>query len=109
MNKEIENKIDEIIEYIKNSNSYKKYLLSYELLSNRDDLKTIIDNIKKYQQEIIKNKSKEQELELKINKCLDILNNDPTYLEYTNYLNEVNNMLVIFENKLNKYFYDVFN
>ena len=72
-------------------------------------LKELINKIKKYQKEIVNDKSKEKELDLKIQNCLDILNEDPLYLEYLRYLEEVNNYLNIFENKLNKYFFDLFN
>ena len=34
---------------------------------------------------------------------------EPSYLEYQNYQEEINNLLTIFENKINKYFFDVFN
>ena len=109
MNKEIEEKVLEIVNYIKNSNSYKNYLKACELLNKNQELLTLIENIKKYQKEIVRNKEKKVELEKQINEKLAILNSDPIYLEYINYQDEVNNMLIIFENKINKYFYDVFN
>jgi len=109
LTKEIEGKITEIITYIKETNSYKNYIKAKELLNSNQELLTLIEDIKKYQKEIVKNPNKKEELESKINQNLSVLNNDPLYLEYTNYQDEVNNMLTIFENKLNKYFYDVFN
>ena len=109
MNKELNNKLDEIIEYIKNTDSYQNYLKAKELLDKREDLKEIISNIKILQKEIIKNPSKKKELELELNEKIKLLESDITYLEYNNYLSEVNNMLAILENKLNKYFDDVFN
>ena len=107
MNKEISNKIDEIINYIKESNSYKNYLKAKELLDSRDDLKEIIANVKKYQKQLVKSYNKEIEKEL--NRNLDILNSDYNYIEYNRYLEEVNNLLNIFKNRINKYFEDVFN
>lgn len=110
MNKEeILEKVEEIVDYIKSSDVYKNYLKSRELLSLDKELVNLIDNIKKYQQEIVKNINKKEELELKIKENLNILNESPTYLEYLNYQEELNNMLTIFENKINKYFIDVFN
>lgn len=109
MSKEIENKLEEIINYIKESISYQNYLKSKELLEQRKDLIEIINEIKKLQKEIVKNPKNKNELDNKIKEKLEILNNDITYVQYSNYLEEVNNMLIIFENKLNKYFYDVFN
>ena len=107
MNKEIDDKLDEIIKFIKESDSFKNYLKAKEILDTRDDLKIKIQNVKKMQKEIIKHKDKLLETEL--NNLINDLNNDITYNEYNKYLIEVNNMLAIFEDKLNKYFYDVFN
>ena len=109
MNKEIEEKVDNIIDYIKNSNNYKNYLKAKEILNTREDLKELIEDIKRIQKEIIRNPNKKEELEIKLKKKIELLENDITYNEYNNYLSEVNNMLAIFENKINKYFDDVFN
>jgi cell fate (sporulation/competence/biofilm development) regulator YmcA (YheA/YmcA/DUF963 family) len=109
LNKEIENKLNEIIDYIENTDSYKNYLKSREKLEQNPQLITLIETIKKLQQQLVKNPSKKCELDKKINEYLDILQSNPTYLEYTEYLEDVNNMLNIFENKINKYFYDIFN
>lgn len=109
LNKELNDKLDNIVNYIKESNSYQNYLKAKELLNKDEKLKEKFKSIKKYQKEIVKNPSKKKELEKKIQECLDELNKSPLYTEYLGYLEEVNNMLNIFENKLNKYFYDLFN
>ena len=110
MNKEeILEKVEEIVKFIKTSDIYKNYLKSKELLSLDKELINLIEDIKKYQKEIVKNINKKEELELKIKENLDILNENPIYLEYLNYQEELNNILTIFENKINKYFEDVFN
>ena len=109
LNKEILDKVEEIVGYIKDTPEYKNYLKAKELLSHDTELTTLIEKVKKYQKEIVNNKNKESELELKINECLDTLNSSPLYIEFMNYQTDVNNMLTIFENKINKYFDDVFN
>ena len=107
LNKEIDDKLNEIIKFIKESDSFKNYLKAKEILETREDLKDKIEKIKKLQKKLIKYKDKDLEIEL--NNLLNDLNNDITYSEYNKNLIEVNNMLSIFEEKLNKYFYDVFN
>ena len=110
MNKEeILEKVDEIVNYIKTSDVYKNYLKAKDLISLDKELVNLIEDIKKYQKEIVKNITKKDELELKIKENLDILNENPTYLEYLNYQEKLNNLLTIFENKINKYFEDVIN
>ena len=108
-NKEIEAKVLEIVDYIKESEDYKKYLKARELIESDQRLMEIISLVKKYQKEIVKNPFKKKELEEKIADCLEILNSDPTYLEYLTLQEEINNLLIIFENKINKYFESVFN
>ena len=108
MNKEILEKVDNIVNYIKESKSYQNYLKSQEILSNQKDLLEIIDNIKKVQKEFVKN-PKNKELQFKLEELNNKLQDDITYNQYNEYLKEVNNMLAIFENKINKYFDDVFN
>lgn len=109
MNKELEDKLDEIILYIKDTESYNNFLKAKEKLNQRDDLKIIIEKIKKLQQQMIKYPNKGKELEIELNDNLKILENDFDYVQYNNYLIEVNNLLNIFENKINKYFEDIFN
>ena len=109
LNKDIESKVDNIINYIKNTESYKNYLKSKELLDKRDDLKELICDIKKLQKNIVKNPHDKKELQKELDRKVKILEEDFVYNEYTNSLSEVNNMLAILENKLNKYFDDVFN
>ena len=108
LNKEILAKVSEIVDFIKETSEYKNYLKARELLSKDKELMSLINDIKKYQKEIVKG-SKTKELEEKIADCLEKLNSSPLYNEYCNYQEEVNNMLTIFENKINKYFDDVFN
>jgi len=108
-NKEILKKVDEIVLYIKNTKAYQDYLKAESLLQDDANVCELIEKIKRYQKELVNNKGKKDELELKINDCLNKLNTNPIYLEYKENQDEINNMLVIFENKLNKYFTDIFN
>ena len=102
---EFENKV---ANYIKKTDCFKNYIKAKEILEARDDLKDIIKNIKKNQQKIVKNPKLKNELEKIINENLEVLESDITYLSYKNSLDEVNNLLTIFENKINKYFDEVF-
>ena len=109
VNKEILDKVSEIIDFIKESKEYQNYIKAKELLSEDKELTSLIAKIKKYQKDIVNKKGNKEELETRIATCLNILNDSPLYNEYCNYQEEINNLLTIFENKINKYFYDVFN
>ena len=106
--KEILDKVDEIIKFIKDTREYQNYISAKKLLEEDEELNKLIAEIKEYQKSIVRGLNK-KELEDKIQENLDILNSSPLYLEYNNNLAEVNNLIVIFENKINKYFEDVFN
>lgn len=108
MNNSLNAKLDDIINYIKNTDAYKNYLKTKKLMSENHELMSMIDEVKKYQKDIVRNIDKKDK-EIKYKQLLDRLMEDPLYLEYMEYLDEVNNMLNIFENKLNKYFFDLFN
>ena len=107
-NQDIIDKVKEIKKFIEDTTLYKNYLKSQELVRLDENLISLIDDIKKYQKEIIKHPNRKNVLEEKINKNLGILNDNPTYLEYINFQDELNNMIVIFENKINKYFESLF-
>ena len=106
--KEILDKVDEIVKFIKDTREYQNYRNAKKLLEEDKELNKLINEIKECQKSIVRGLNK-KELEDKIQENLEILNSSPLYLEYNNNLAEVNNLIVIFENKINKYFEDVFN
>lgn len=108
LNNDLNTKLDDIINYIKNMDAYKNYLKTKQLMSENPELIGMIDEVKKYQKDIVRNINVEDKKD-KYKQLLDRLMEEPLYLEYIEYLDEVNNMLNIFENKLNKYFFDLFN
>ena len=108
LNKELKEKVEEIVKYIQESDSYKNYIQYKGKLNENKELLEEIKNIKKNQQMLIKNPKLKKECEERIQKSLDILNNDVIYIQYLAYQDDVNNILNIFENKINKYFEEVF-
>lgn len=100
LNNEILNKVDEIINLIKNSDDYQKYLLLQKKMNNNKNLINLINEVKSLQKDIVHGKDKESELKEKMN----LLDNDPLYREYNNTLSEINNKFAIVENTLNNYF-----
>lgn len=108
-NEEIICKVDAIVEYIKNTDTYINYKKYEEIIKENERITSLIREIKKCQQDIVNQRGSILNLEKRIKEMLEELESEPTYVMYKNLQDEINNMLTIFENKLNKYFYDVFN
>ena len=105
MNKDISNKIDEIINEIENSDVYQKYLSLQKQISSNKELMELINKVKVMQKDVIQKKKKKEELD----ELMDELNSYPLYREYNNTLYEINNTYGIIESSLNNYFNKVIN
>lgn len=105
MNREINQKIDEIIADIENSLEYQNYLSLKEKINNDKELMKLINKVRILQKDCVHHLVSKEEL----NKQVDELNSYPLYREYTNTLYEINNIYGIIENTLNNYFQDKLN
>ena len=100
LNKEILDKIDEIILLIESSSNYQKYLNLKDTISNNKDIMILINEIKVLQKDVVHHFDKKELL----NKKIEELNNFPLYREYNNILYELNNEFSIIEKSINNYF-----
>ena len=105
---ELLNKIDELIELIKNTPNYKKYIELKEIMKNNSDIMSLIKQIKKVEQSIVKkeyNKVDTSEEENKLKELKSELNTYPIYLEYSYIQEDLNNdfqnIKKIIENSIN--------
>ncbi len=105
MNKEVLDKVDEIISLINDSDDYKKYLLLKEKISKNKELSKLINEVRVLQKDVVHHLNKKDELNEKNKE----LNNHPLYREYTNTLSELNNTYGIIESNLNNYFQNIIN
>ena len=100
MNKEIIDKVNEIINEIENSLVYQKYLTLKKQMANNQELMELINKVRVGQKDVVHKKIKKEELD----KLMNELNSNPLYIEYNNALFEINNTFSIIESRLNKYF-----
>jgi cell fate (sporulation/competence/biofilm development) regulator YmcA (YheA/YmcA/DUF963 family) len=105
LNKEINNKVDEIINEIENSEVYQKYLSLQKQISSNKELMMLINQVKVLQKDILNKKKKKEDLDIVMNE----LNSNPLYREYNNTLYEINNTYGIIESSLNNYFDKIIN
>lgn len=105
LNKEILEKIDEIIQIIETSPEYLKYLDLKEKIKNNKELMELINKVRVMQKDVLHKKNNQNELD----KLLNELNNNPLYREYNNVIYEINNTYSIVENSINNYFEKIVN
>ena len=99
-NREILNKIDEIISKIEQSDNYLKYLDLKDKINKNNELKLLINEIKVLQKDIVHHINKKDLLNSKLKE----LEENPIYREYNNTIYEINSTYSIIENELNNYF-----
>lgn len=105
MNNEVINEIDNLIQTIKKSNTYKEYLDLLTKVNSSTQIKDLTNDIRKLNKELVLTPSIELEEILKIKE--KELNDIPLYLEYKYKLEELNNMLTIIKNKVDVFMKDI--
>lgn len=112
VNKEILEKVDEVIIKIKKSKKYRDYQFLKKKLENNDRVQALISDIKQLQKEIVKEESLQQDtmnLEGALNEKLELLNRIPLYVEFIETQGELNTMYQLLKQELDDYFYSVLN
>lgn len=114
LNKDIEESLDDIINYITNSKEYIKCIEIKKKMSKNKKLTELIEDIKKLQKKYIKEndesiKEKDESIKEKLDSKEKELNEIPIYVEYNNNLEVVNNMINLVKDELNDYFYKLLN
>lgn len=100
--------IDEIVNYIKNSSEYKNIFSIKKQMDTNDELNSLISSIKSIQKKYVRSEydSKYKEELDKLNKQL---NEIPIYVIYKNNLDIINQKINYIKDTLNDYFYHLFN
>ncbi len=112
MNSNIIREVDEIIDYIKKSDTYKDYKYLEDKLSKHDKCNKLINEVKEYQRILVKKQLHEEDItdiETKINNNLLELNRIPLYVEFISKQEELNDMYQQIKNELDEYFYSILN
>lgn len=109
----MENKISELFDAIQNSPEYTEYIKIQELLKNNSEINTLINDIKNLQKQATileyNNDIKYKELDKEIQKKITKLHSYPIYIEYQNKMNELNDILAMSSNMIEKYIEEVIN
>ena len=100
-------KVEELFQTITSSEEYKSYEEIKKILENDQEIKSLINTIKKLQQESVKleyNKNdKYKEIDKQIKEKINKLNSIPLYKEYIRRMNELNDILSESSFQIEKY------
>lgn len=94
LSNDVLSKIDEIVEYIEESDTYKRYKDIEKKLENDSDIMDNVNKVKSIQKEIVKLEFEKKDisnLEKEIEDILSILNTYPIYQEYIYLQEDLNN------------------
>ena len=112
VNNNITSKIEEIIDFTKDSKEYQDYLFLFDKLSKNDRCNSLIKLVKTLQKELVKKQAHGQnvnELEKKINKLVSELNTIPLYVEFVDKQQDLNKIYQSIKIRLDNYFNNLFN
>lgn len=103
----IEKKIDELFEAINNSDEYKAYQNIGNVLEKDEEINNLVAEIKQLQQKSVRLEEEGNDEYKEVDKIIEekvtILNSKPVYQEYLKRMNELNDILAMSSNQIEKY------
>ena len=102
---DIEEKIDELFDELKNKDIYLNYIKAKKQLKSNNEVTNIINKIKRLQK--ICTNNDDPKLEDEIKELYDALNSYPIYQSYLNLKDLLNEELIIIKNQFENYFKDI--
>ena len=111
MNHEILKKLDEILDFIKNSQTYQDYQFLAKKLEQNLKATEKIAEIKKLQKQLVKKEVEGKDTSLedaKIKKLVESLNQIPLYVDFLEKQEELNDIYQLLHLKLEDYFEHLF-
>ena len=112
MRDKILNKTDEIIDIIRESDEYKKYLQVSNKMKNHEEIMNLINEIKSLQKQLVKDKSLNRDItniDNEINKKLKQLEEYPIYLEYIYLQEDLDNSIQLVKEGIENYINSITN
>lgn len=112
MNNKFVDKVDEIIDIIKNSDEYQKYIEVSNKMKNNKDIMNLIDEVKSLQKKLVKEESLGKDITLidkEINNKLKLLEEYPIYLDYIYLQEDLNNSISLVKTSIEKYINNITN
>jgi cell fate (sporulation/competence/biofilm development) regulator YlbF (YheA/YmcA/DUF963 family) len=108
VNKETKESLEDLINYIKSTDDYKKVIELKKEIDKDKELKQLISEVKKIQKEYVRSNFDDKVKE-KLDIELNLLNSNKLFVTYTYHLDKVNDMIKLVKDELNNYFYEITN
>ena len=108
MVKQLNRALNDVVDYIKDSNEYKTCLDLKKRMSDNEEVNALVRQVKLLQQKYIKS-NYNKEIKKELNEINKRLNDIPIYVIYKQNLEKVNNMINTVKDELNNYFDDLLN
>lgn len=103
----INKKIDALFEAITNSLEYQNYIKTKKLIEQDNEIKILIDNIKKLQKLSVQlendNDSRFLDVDKEIKEKISLLMKKPIYRQYLQFMDELNDILAESSHQIEKY------
>ena len=106
MNNSILEKTDELVNYIKSTDKYKKYLEISKKVKENNEIMDLINRVKTLQKEAIRKEYKKEDIssiDKEINNLISKLKEYPIYLELTYLEEDLNNLFIVIKEVLDNY------
>lgn len=108
MNSNTKKSLDELIDYIKSSEDYKKVITLKKEIEKDINLKKLISDVKICQKKYVRS-SFNEDIKKELDSKLEELNANHLFVTYSYHLDKVNDMIKLVKNELNEYFYQITN
>ena len=104
----MEEKLNNLVEYITNTFEYKECIRLKEIMKSNEEICSLVDEVKSLQKEYVRS-LEDENIKVRLDEVLDRLNTIPIYCDYLKYLDKVNHMISYFNDEMNEYFYKLLN
>ena len=98
--------LDELVDYIKNTDDYKKCIKLKNQMEENEEVKSLIKEIKSLQKKYIRS-NYDDNIKTTLDEKNELLFKIPIYVTYNQHLENVNNMISYVKDSLNDYFYEL--
>lgn len=112
LNNLILDKVDNLVNFIKNSQEYKDYVFLSKKLSKNEKVNDYINKIKSLQKEIVKKEVSGEDITLldeEVKQLLSELDKIPLYKDFIEKQEELNDIYQLIKQRLDDYFYSILN